>query len=143
MPLSFDPTILWPVTVVVALTLVSATRLLALRIRAIRSKAISTAFYKTYRDGTEPEQVAAAARHYTNLFETPVLFYVGCLVASLLGPVSSLALLSAWAFTAFRVVQSTIHLTSNTVRWRAYAFFASFPFLLLLWASNIWALSAL
>lgn len=143
MPLSFDPTLLWPMTVVAALTLVSALRLLTLRMRAIRSKTVNIAFYKTYRDGAEPEQTAAAARHYTNLFETPVLFYVGCLVAGLLGPASSLTLFSAWAFTAFRIVQSAIHLTNNTVKWRAYAFFASFPFLLLLWVSNTLALAKL
>lgn len=140
---NFDPTILWPVTVVVALTLASALRLLTLRMRAIRGKTVNLAFYKVYRDGAEPEEAAAAARHYTNLFETPVLFYLGCLVAGLLGPVSGIALFSAWAFTVFRVIQSAVHLTSNTVRWRAYAFFASFPFLLLLWAGNIWALAAL
>lgn len=141
--LTFDLTILWPMIVLVALTFVSGARLLALRIGALRSREVKLSFYKTYRDGAEPEQIAAATRHYVNLFETPVLFYLGCLVAGLLGPVSTLTLISAWSFTALRAAQSMVHLTNNRVKWRAYAFFSSCLFLLLLWVSNVWILASL
>ncbi len=76
-------------------------------------------------------------RHYTNLFETPVLFHLGCIVAALLGPVSQAALMFAWGFAGIRVVQSAIHLTSNNVRWRAYAFFAGGFLLIGLWVVNV------
>ncbi len=99
-------------------------------------------FYRVYHNGEEPEHLAAATRHYVNLFETPVLFYLGCLVAGLLGPLSALPLTAAWGFAKLRVIQSTIHLTSNTVKWRAYTFWASWFFLVALWASNGLSLNA-
>lgn len=136
-PISIDVAILWPMTVVVALTIVSAIRLVTLRMRALRTQAVSMSFYQTYRDGAEPEAVAAATRHYANLFEMPVLFYLGCVVSGLLGPVSTFTLITAWGFTLFRVMQSVIHLTSNHVKRRAYAFFASCAFLILLWANTV------
>jgi len=141
--LNFDLAVMWPMFIVVALTFASGIRLVTLRMRALRGKAVKLSFYKTYREGTEPENIAAATRHYTNLFETPVLFYLGCLVAGLLGPVSSLTLFCLWAFAALRVTQSVVHLTSNNVRWRAYTFFTSVVFLLALWVSNVWTLMSL
>lgn len=141
-PLNFDMAMLWPITVIVALSFISAIRLLSLRIPALRNRTMKLSFYETYRDGAEPDHIAAATRHYTNLFETPMLFYLGCLVAGILGPASSLTLFCAWAFVVLRVTQSIIHLTSNIVKLRAYAFFSSMAFLLALWASNVWALAS-
>lgn len=140
---NFDLSLIWPMAVVVALTFASGIRLVTLRMRALRGRTVKLSFYKTYREGAEPENIAAATRHYTNLFETPVLFYLGCLVAGLLGPVSSFTLLCSWAFAALRVTQSAVHLTSNNVKWRAYTFFTGAVFLLALWISNVWALVSL
>lgn len=134
---AFDLQILWPVVIVVGLTVLSGAWLLRLRIGALKSRQVGMAFYTSYRDGQEPEQVAVATRHYTNLYETPVLFYLGCLVAGLLGPVGPFTLLAAWGFAGLRIVQSLVHLTSNNVRWRANAFWASCLMLFTLWGINI------
>ena len=137
----FDHRILWPVLVVVLLTLVSGFYLATQRLKAVKQRVMRLSFYRVYRDGEEPEHLAAATRHYSNLFETPVLFYMGCLVAALLGPVNVLALIAAWVFAVPRVLQSVIHLTSNRVKWRAYTFFTSWYFLVALWASNGFSLA--
>lgn len=133
----FDLQILWPVILVVALTIVSGAWLLRLRIGALKERQVRVAFYTSYRDGEEPEQVAVATRHFANLYETPVLFYLGCLVAGILGPVGPIALSAAWGFAGLRIVQSLVHLTSNNVRWRANAFWLSCLMLFTLWGVNI------
>lgn len=142
MPLPLDTAILWPIAAVVALTFLSAVRLITLRMRAMRSKDVRLTYYKTYRDGAEPEAVAAATRHYANLFEMPMLFYLVCVISALLGDVGLFSLVTAWGFVVFRVIQSAVHLTSNNVRQRAYAFFTSCGFLLLLWGSTVWSLAS-
>ncbi|NKB45783.1 MAG: hypothetical protein GKS03_16075 [Alphaproteobacteria bacterium] len=133
----FDVQILWPIILVVALTIVSGAWLLRLRIRALKARDVRVAFYTSYREGEEPEQVAVATRHFSNLYETPILFYLGCLIAGLLGPVSLLTLSAAWGFAGLRIAQSLVHLTSNNVRWRANAFWASCLMLFTLWGTNI------
>ena len=139
-PLTFDTALIWPVLAIVALTFASGFYLVSLRFRALRNGAMRLSFYRSYRTGEEPEKIAVATRHYINLFETPVLFYVGCIVAALIGPTASLALSAAWLFVVLRVLQSGIHLTTNNVKWRAYSFFMSWFALLTLWVSNALAL---
>ncbi|MBT4739547.1 MAG: hypothetical protein HN793_13500 [Rhodospirillaceae bacterium] len=134
---AFDLQILWPVILVMALTVVSGAWLLKLRVGALKTRQVRMAFYASYRDGEEPEQVAVATRHYANLYETPVLFYLGCLVAGILGPVGPVALSAAWGFAGLRIAQSLVHLTSNNVMWRANAFWASCVMLFTLWGINI------
>ena len=141
--LSFDLRMLWPIFAGVALTFVAGTQMAITRIRALKSGKMRLSFYRSYRKGEEPERMAVATRHYSNLFETPVLFYLGCLAAGLLGPAPMFALIAAWLFVAFRVAQSVVHLTSNNVVRRAYCFWASAVMLLTLWISNAVALSAM
>jgi hypothetical protein len=133
--INFDLSILGPVLIVVALTFASGFHLLRLRITAVKTGVMKLSFYRTHRSGEEPERIAAATRHYANLFETPMLLYLGCAVAGILGPASIATLAAAWVFAILRVIQSLIHLTNNNVKWRAYAFTASWLALLILWAS--------
>jgi len=68
-----------------------------------------------------------------NLLEFPLLLYVGCIVAYVATPVSSVMVTLAWAFVALRVVHSTIHLTYNRVAHRALVFGISNAVLVALW----------
>lgn len=138
--ITFDLQILWPVMIVVFLTVLSGIRLVTLRISAMKSGNMRISFYRSYRGAEEPEMLAVATRHYANLFETPILFYLGCIVAGLLGPASLVTLIAAWGFAGLRITQSLIHLTSNNVKARAYAFFSSCLMLVTLWGANIIAL---
>lgn len=140
--LSFDLRMMWPIFAVVALTFVAGMQMALSRVRAVTSGEVRLSFYRSYRKGQEPERMAVATRHYTNLFETPMVFYFGCLVAGLLGPAPVYALAAAWLFVVLRVAQSIIHLTSNNVIRRAYCFWVSAIMLLILWISNIAALSS-
>src|SRR6185295_18351584 len=123
--------ILVPVLVVVALSYVAFVRLLVAR--AAAAKVVDPAFYRTYTGASEPEPAHISARHWNNLFELPTLFYAACLTAFMLGAVSTWTLVCAWGFVAGRLVQSAVHLTSNTVAARGGAFVVSALFLLAIW----------
>lgn len=70
-----------------------------------------------------PESVVAPSNNLKNLFELPVLFYAGCIVASLVGAADGTFVALAWSFVGFRAVHSAIHCTVNHVmsRFAAYA----------------------
>lgn len=93
--INFDLQVLWPVIVVVVLTVLSGIRLVTLRIGVMKNGTTRMSFYRSYRGSEEPEMIAVATRHYTNLFETPILFYLGCFVAEILGPASVVTLIAA------------------------------------------------
>jgi hypothetical protein len=124
-----------PVLVVVALTIIAFLRMAFTRYLAAKA-GVPAAFYRTYQ-GTpgEPEFAVVAARHYGNLFEGPVLFYVGCLVAFDLSAVSHVMLIWAWGYVILRVIQSLIHLTYNNPLHRGPAFTLSFLFLIAMWVN--------
>ncbi len=126
-------TIFLPVLAVVVLSLLGFFRLMILRVRAGKQRQVKMSYYRAFQGTPEPEDVAAAARHYNNLFEAPVLFYVGCVVAFQMGAVTPVLLAMAWGYVAARVGQSVIHLTTNNVRHRALAFLLGWIFLIALW----------
>ena len=75
------------------------------------------------------------ARHFTNLFEVPVLFYVVVLMTYVTHQVTTWLVACAWAYVALRWVHSAIHLTSNDVVARFSAYFASGAVLVVMWAT--------
>ena len=99
-------------------------RMLILRIRAIKSKDIEMKYFKTYNSGNAPTLMLQTDRHFINLFEAPVLFYMVCVFSVITFHVDAKMLFAAWIYVFFRIVQAIIHLTSNKIRPRmlSYAF---------------------
>jgi hypothetical protein len=126
-------TIFLPLMTVVALTVVALLRLIVVRTRAMRARQVKLSYYRAYQGDGEPEHTAATARHYVNLFEAPVIFYVACVVAFELSAVTPWTLVWAWGYVAARVAQSAIHLTTNNVQQRAMVFASGWSCLIALW----------
>ncbi|WP_439134489.1 MAPEG family protein [Pseudomaricurvus sp.] len=72
-----------------------------------------------------PAEVEAPANNFKNLFEVPIVFYVVCIVAFLLGQVDGLLFNCAWAFVILRVIHSLVHCTYNRVQHRFMAYLGS------------------
>ena len=77
---------------------------------------------------------ARAADNLKNLFELPVLFYVGLLLSMVLMIQDPLLVQLAWGYVALRVVHSVVHCTYNRVMHRFIAYVASCVILMLIWA---------
>lgn len=72
-----------------------------------------------------PDNVESPANNFKNLFEVPVVFYVVCIAAFLLGQVDGLLVNLAWAFVILRVIHSLVHCSYNRVQHRFMAYLGS------------------
>ena len=125
--------IVWPAFALVALTLLVVTRLALQRFAAARAGRVDPRFYKLFRGEGEPDDVAATARNFNNLFETPTLFYAGTAIA-FAGQIAATMLVAlGWAYVTLRFLHTGIHLTSNKVLWRFRVFALSLLVLLAYW----------
>ena len=113
-------------------TLCVALYLLTLRILAVRKGTVSIGYFRLYPpDQAAPARALAAARHYDNLFQVPLLFYLACVTSLAMGLNGPVAL--AWGFVALRVVHGLIHMGYNNVMHRFIAFMASNLLLVAIW----------
>ncbi len=131
-----NPTlILYPCFVMFLLVAFVLGRMAYMRVTAVRNREMNIKFYRTYSEGQEPEAIRAVTRHFINLFEMPVLFYVVVIMIYITGQVSYVLVGLAWTYVAVRLVHSAIHLTSNDVNLRFSAYFASAVVLLVMWGT--------
>jgi hypothetical protein len=124
---------IYPMLAMVALTTVVLLLLFRRRARSVREGKVSGRFFRVYQGETEPEDSAKAARHFANLFEAPVLFYVACVTAIATQQVTPSTVALAWTYVALRYVHAFVHLGANRLRLRIIIYFASWGALLALW----------
>lgn len=125
-------TMLVPMLVVVALTFIAFIRMAQMRGAAVKG-GHDPSYYRAHIGDPEPEPTRAAVRHFDNLFEVPTVFHAACITAFVLSLASGWALAFAWGFAVCRVIQSTVHLTSNNTMLRGVFFSLGVIFLLALW----------
>lgn len=113
--------LVFPMFAMVILTYVVAGIMLKTRVQAVR-EGMDVRYFKTYNHGQPPEQVLRVDRHYTNLFELPLLFYVGCTVAMLVSATGFWINFWAWLFVIARVLHAFIHIRTNKIPHRMRAF---------------------
>ncbi|WP_369601637.1 MAPEG family protein [Hahella sp. SMD15-11] len=127
--------ILYPAFAMFALTLFCVFRLGLMRFLAIRQGRVKISFYRTYNEGSQPQDLHLMSRHVQNHFEIPPLFYIGVILTHITGNVSVAAIVLAWLFVAARFVHTFIHLTSNNVSRRFFTFGFSLLCLCGLWVT--------
>ncbi len=79
-----------------------------------------------------------AADNYSNLFESPVLFYTAILLTLILMVQDSILVILAWTYVTSRYVHSFIHITYNKVMHRFSVFIFSSFVLLAFWVRLGW-----
>ena len=125
--------LVYPMLALVLLTVGVLVVLFRSRVRMVREGLAPVSYFRVFQGSPEPEFAAKPARHFTNLFEAPTLFYVGCVTAMVAGVTGTAVVALAWSYVAMRYLHAYIHLGSNRVRWRMRAYFASWLFLVALW----------
>jgi hypothetical protein len=99
----------------------------------VREGHATVSYFRTFQGSQEPEYAVKPARHLTNLFEAPTLFYAGCLAAMLAGVTGWPVLALAWSYVTARYIHAYIHLGANRVRYRLRTYFIGWLLLLGLW----------
>jgi hypothetical protein len=126
--------ILYPVFAMFTLTAIVLFRLGIMRYMAVKKRDIDFHFFEAYRGYDEPEKLRIASRHLVNLFEVPMLFYVGVILILVTEQTTPLLTGLAWAYVACRYLHTLIHLTSNKVSLRFQVFILSGLILVLMWS---------
>ena len=132
--------IFYPVVALVALTFAVGVRMYLVRSGAARGRRVKIGDFRLGESANVPADVALPNRNFMNLLETPLLFYVACVILFVTGGVDRIALTLAWLYVGLRVAHSLVHLTYNNVIHRLGAFGASLVVLLLLWVRVVAAL---
>ena len=110
-----DKAIFLPVVALAALTLVVALMLLRARFRAGYRRQVNLGDFRYGESERVPPEARLPSRNLSNLFEFPVLFYVGCVILFVTGAVDAAGLALAWAHVACRALHGLIHLTSTII----------------------------
>jgi len=106
--------ILFPVLIQVSLTLVVFLFLVKRKIKAIKAGGIDRT--KIALDNSAwPEDVVKVSNNIANQFQTPVLFYVLCILFHITNTVTAPVLILAWIFAISRLLHAYVHIGSNFV----------------------------
>lgn len=126
---------IYPAFAMMALTFLVMLRMVMSRFAAVKAGKIDAKFFRLYRDYEEPAELAVQTRHVINHFETPIIFYVLCLFATVTGQTGTIIASLAWAYVATRCIHSYVHLSSNKVMNRLRIFALSILLLIGLWGT--------
>ena len=129
--------LVYPMFALVVLTAVVLTVLFRSRVGAVKAGKLSSKYFRIYQGEVEPEATAKPARHFSNLFEAPTLFYAGCLAAMLTQNSGITVQCLAWAYVVARAVHAYIHLGRNRLGPRIKAYFFGWAALLILWVDVV------
>ena len=121
-----------PLFVQVALTVVlllwaGVRRVNAVVDGTVRSRDVSL------RQPNWPADIMQISNAYQSQLELPILFYLVVILSLFTARSSTTLLVLAWAFVATRIFHAIIHVTTNHMGRRFYAFFAGSMILLAMW----------
>ncbi len=132
--------ILWPVLAQVLLTIIMYVVLALRKARAVRSGNVNRQAI-ALDNKAWPVDVIKVSNNVANQFESPVLFYVICLVLFSLNGVSVVVLALAWVYVLSRYVHAYVHVNANSVRVRFSVFLLSMAVLVMLVVAAVWELA--
>ena len=115
--------LLVPVFVEVALTFVLLLATGWMRVRALSARQVKIRDIALGQNAW-PARAQQISRAYQNQLELPLLFYVLIAFVLITRVESGVLLALAWIFVAARLIHAAIHVTSNHVPARFYAFIA-------------------
>ncbi len=134
--------LIYPMAAMVLLTAIVLVMMFRARVAAVRSGLIEIDYFRLHQGAREPQQSLVYARHFINLFEAPVLFYVGCLAGMVAGVATPVLAVLAWVYVVIRGLHAFIHLGSNRLRHRRNAYALGWLTLLVMWGYLVIAVAS-
>ncbi len=124
---------LYPMFAMVVLTIAVGVLMVKQRYRAVMENGLSPAYFKLNRGGRLPDYLVRTSQHYENLFETPLLFYVGVLSIQVLQQADAIYLLLSWLYVLSRLAHAYVHIVINRLKLRRRVFLVSVWLLVFIW----------
>jgi len=125
--------VLYPVFVMVLLSVVVGLRLVQLRFRAVKQDGLHAGYFLMNRGGKAPAYMIQAEQQYANLYETPMLFYVVVVLIYVLGLSNGFSVVLAWAYTLSRILHAWEHMGKNRLATRRRIFLTSIMLVATMW----------
>jgi len=126
------PTILLPVFVLIALNLVVAVLLFVERNRVLYSGKLKIRDIALTKEAW-PDRAKQLGNAFQNQFEYPILFYVLVAFALITRKADLIFVVLSWVFVVSRILHAYIHITSNRVPRRFFAFIFGVLVLTVMW----------
>jgi hypothetical protein len=109
--------ILWPLLGQIGLTLFMYLRLAVVKGREIKAGNVDQEA-TAIDQNMWPDSVRLINNNLRNQFETPILFYVLCILLWAMAAVNTAVMVLACAYVASRIAHAFVHTTSNVVKIR-------------------------
>src|SRR5262245_41421438 len=103
------PGILYPIFALAAWTFVVLSLIPIARFRSAFRGEVGPGDFRYGESSKVPLRVSLPNRNYTNLTESPLFFYIVCLLLFVSGGGSEAAITTAWAYVGLRVMHSIVH----------------------------------
>ncbi len=114
--MSGSTAIFWPMIVHVALVYAVYVLMSRRRVGAVRA---GTATVSQFRHNqNEPEESLFARNNLANQFELPTLFHPVCIALYVTGGAGTVPVIIAWIFALSRIAHTSVHVTTNRIRYR-------------------------
>jgi hypothetical protein len=124
--------LVYPVMAQILLTFLMMLWTAAARLRALKARRVRVREIALSAEAW-PDDVKKISNNMHNQFETPILFYVLCGVATYVGATGIGMTILAWAYVAARVAHTAVHTTTNYVPHRLGMFLIGLLVLILMW----------
>lgn len=115
------------------MSIVVGIRMLQLRYRAVLQDGLPVGYFQHNRGAKAPAYMLQAEQHYSNLYETPMLFYVVLVIDYITRHASYFSLVLAWIYVVSRLLHAFEHMGQNRIAKRRNVFLLSIVCLSLLW----------
>jgi len=125
--------ILAPLLAMAALTFVLMFGMVITRRRAVMDKKVDPKDLLIRGKNPWPPQAAQFGDAYQNSLELPILFYVVVILAFVTRQADIIFVTLAWVFVLCRATQAYVHTTSNTRKYRSWAYRAGAIVLFAIW----------
>jgi hypothetical protein len=124
--------LVYPMFGQVALTFIFALFMLYVRVTEIKKGKTSFGYFRTFT-GEASELVVKTGRHFSNLFEVPVIFFATVLLAIVMDLSDSAIYLFAWLFVISRVFHAFIHVFVKNIYPRMMAYMVGWICIIAMW----------
>lgn len=111
-----------------------------MRVKAHQSGDMSFKWFFSYDSTKYPpsDKVIVWRNHYSNTFQVPIMFMIGCVAHMVIAQANLWTLVLAWLFVASRVLHAMEHLGRNRLTWRPYIFFFGVLMVVLMYLQLCW-----
>ena len=133
---------LYPMIFLITWTLLICAALGALRFIAVQKRQVNPKQYLVMSGYEEPTYLKKISRHYNNLLEQPILFYLACVLTISMSIESNALVYLSWGYLVSRLLHSFVHMGRNNALHRMGIFTISMMILLAIWIQIALQLSA-